>query len=612
MPACPARPRSEPQPSPRVATPPVHRALARPATFAVTFAVTLAVTLAGLLLPNACTAPPPTPRPPSPPPTTPLPMPATDPPAAPVAPPPIGSTADLSVVTPLRALTHRELLNTYADLLGRDFPDVSVLLPASPLSPEGFRVGLTPEHETVTHALFRAAAALARAAEPRLASLLPAGCATPAEPEASACAARFIADFGRRAFRRPLAAAEADALIALYQRRRGEGEAFGAAITTVLEALLQSPQLLYRWELGPDERLVNEADGVRLGPWQIASRLSYGLWETMPDERLLAAADSGELMQPARVLAEAARLLADPRAAGLLAEFHLQWLDVAGLPDQIKEGPVPAGATVWTPALVRSVLEESSRLAIDVYQGTGTDGSWRRLLTSPHAFVDAGLAAFYGVSGVVQGWQPVTLDPNRRGGLLTRAAFLAAHAGSDVGSPPRRGTTLLRRLFCIDVPPEGPEAVDVQPIALPPTATNRQRFEAHGLQNCARVCHDLIDPPGFAFEHYDGLGRFRSHDNGQAVNASAVIRLPTRTFAVTDALDLGAQIALFDEPRACLARRWFRHLAAREVQGGDAASLGEAVARFESTGFDLRALVTTLTATRAFRSRALSAGEARP
>src|SRR5262249_25847404 len=152
-----------------------------------------------------------------------------------------------------------------------------------------------------------------------------------------ACARQFVDTFGARAFRRPLAPADVDRLMKLFANGRGTLKlSFADSIGLLIEAMLQAPEFLYHWEapLVPSQR---EGAVVRLGPYEIASRLSYFLWGGMPDRDLFAAAAGNHLGTAAEVEAQARRLLADPRARPAVVAFFDDWLDLDSLGERTKD-----------------------------------------------------------------------------------------------------------------------------------------------------------------------------------------------------------------------------------------------------------------------------------
>src|SRR5262245_9628595 len=234
---------------------------------------------------------------------------------------------------PMRRLTNREYNNTVRDLLG-DLTHPANQFPSDRDHTFAFRRAgdLAVQDATL---LRTAAEALATASKPKLVANMLLPC-DPAMGE-DACAQKFITVFGQRAFRRPLAAAETTRLTTLYTTARTTLKlTFVDGISLLIEAILQSPQFLYHWEAVPTDQSIHEGAVVRLGPYQIASRLSYFMWGSMPDDALLADAAAGKLDTVAGVQTAARRLLTDPKAKETVSAFFADWLELDGLPDRTK------------------------------------------------------------------------------------------------------------------------------------------------------------------------------------------------------------------------------------------------------------------------------------
>jgi hypothetical protein len=529
------------------------------------------------------------------------PRPAADPG---LSPPPLHSD-DLPGAAPLRRLSRDEFARTLRDLLPLTAEDVA----ADQLSLRdnefpAFRTGALITDISEVHALLEIAEEVAHAATVHLSQLLQPACGGVPAGDAAAedrCAQIFLGAIARRAYRRPLDPPEIVALTDLFAARRAGGSTLSDAIEVTLQAILQSPQLLYHWE----SELTPVRDGqlVRFGPWEMASRLSYGLWGSMPDQILFDAAALGQLSTPTQIEAQARRLLADPRADTVLRDFHLQWLQLQDLPDVRREQPNFAS---WATAM----LDETAAFAVSVYRSSHP--KLGDLFTATRAFVNAPLAPIYGVPApTLPGLQPVELPAGQRAGILTRAAFLARYASWDTSNPVDRGTAVLRQVLCLDLPPDPPD-VPVPSGPPLPRATTRQRFEQHGREPCARACHDLIDPVGFAFEHYDGVGAYRTHENGEAIDSSGTLPLFAGAQHFMDAIEMSRQLVDGAEVRSCMARQWLRYLTGRLDVLGDQAALADARAVFARSDLDLVELIVALTKSRAFSHRTPSAGEVLP
>lgn len=502
-------------------------------------------------------------------------------------------------VLPLHRLSDAEYDNTVRDLLN-DTSQPATTFPADPRGESGFTVATDEVSPIHVSRYMYAAEQLAANAVKNLGKL--SSCDTAARGE-DACAQQLIADLGRRAFRRHLTDDEKSRLFSLYQSTRTGTLAYAYAdgIRVVIEAILQSPQFLYHWELGVP---VAKADGaVPLSADQIAARLSYFFWGSMPDDQLFAAVDNGQLATLDQVEQQARRLLADPRAADAVWRFSSEWLDIDKLPNITKD---PTAYPDFNPDLRAAMAAETQAF---VKWATLDDGHLDTLLTSNQSFLNETLAKLYGVSGVTgTALTKVALDPAQRMGILTQASFLTTQASTYESHPVKRGKEIWLHLACgqmgtppMNVPPPGP---------LAPGLTNRQRFEAHAMNTCAKGCHDILDPPGFAFESYDGMGRWRTTDENQPVDASGRTTLPKGTvIEFKNATDLIRGLAQADEVRRCFATQLVRFGLGRLENPGDAPVLDASYQTFQQSSFDIRELMVALATSPSFLYRAAAPGE---
>ncbi len=504
----------------------------------------------------------------------------------------------------LRRLTLLEYRNTLRDLLGVDNAPTLELAGDQQARTSGYTTGAAITTATDARRLLDGAERLAQAALPNLARQVP--CledAAAAEP----CARAFIVQFGRRAFRRPLVDEEVTRWLGLYQAQRepAAGATFSEAIVGVTMALLQSPNFLYRRELAPGAAL-RDGKFVRFNSYEMASRLSYSFWASMPDERLFALADAGKLQTSQSIQEEARRLLVHPKAKDVYADFAAQWLNLAPVVSAQK-----ATALNFTPEVGKAMLAETAAFVADIFMGPRATGRMDQLFTSNRTYVDETLAKLYGIPGVTgQALAPVTLDPKQRAGLFTQLTFLTMHGDSEGSFPTRRGAEIARRVLCheIDLPPDV-VVPDVKPPS--PGVTTRQRFEEHSKNPCAG-CHVMFDPLGFAFENYDGIGRYRTTDNGQPVDASGTLLLGSGPVTFKDAVEMLPALAASDEVRACMATQWMRYLIRREETRGDLPSLEGVQKAFRDSSYDLRELLVAIVSSDAFTRRTPAAGEVLP
>jgi len=278
---------------------------------------------------------------------------------------------------------------------------------------------------------------------------------------------------------------------------------------------------------------------------------------------------------------------------------------VTGLPDLVKNTAV---FTSYSPELAQSMMAETREFAANLV--TKGDARLETLLTSTSTFLDARLAGLYKVSGGGATLAPGMLNPDQRGGILTQASFLAAHGTSEESHPVKRGKTLADRLLCIDLPLPPDNVPDPKMPA--PNLSTRERYAEHGKNACATACHAIIDPLGFAFEHYDAVGGWRAMDGGKPVDASGSLELGGQQRSFKNAMELSALLAQAPEVRECMARQWLRFALRRHENPGDGASVATALEAFGKSGYDLRELMVALTKTRAFTHRVASMGEVLP
>jgi hypothetical protein len=428
-------------------------------------------------------------------------------------------------------------------------------------------------------------------------------CTNPAAAAEAACVTQFINTFGLKVFRRPLEAAEVSDAMTLFTTVRPL-TTFTESVAAIAKGMLQSASFLYHWEIGPTKPVAG-ADGlIPLTSWQIASRLASNLWNSKPDDALLQAAQAGQLATPTQVAAQAQRLIADPKHLRTLTDFHGQWLFNVGTRNFEFGAIMPLGAL--TQAAIDGLPTEFSSFLGSIYS-TG-DGTMKSLLTAPWAFVNKDLAAIYGVAPPATAFGKVMLDPSQRGGLFTQTAFLASFSYGQEPHPIFRGLSLYTKFLCGTFAPP-----PVLPPGIPMTSlkTSRQTFEAHGNQACAQSCHAVFDPPGFAFENYDGAGKFRVTDNGFPVDATGSFVTPGGTMlSFTNALDFMGKLAALPETALCTERQWTRYMLGRMETPAEVGSLQLAYQKGAATpGFSLRDMLTALVTSKAYMFRTLSPGE---
>ncbi|MDX2022985.1 MAG: DUF1592 domain-containing protein [Deltaproteobacteria bacterium] len=502
-------------------------------------------------------------------------------------------------VVPLRRLTKREYENTIRDLLGAP-ASYAAGYPVDDVSKHGFATA-TNTSELMATSTMEAADGLARFAVGKLNTLLP--CSTAGD---DACATSLIENLGQRAFRRPLLTSEKQELFALYNYGRKElALDFKGGVRVLLTAMLQAPQFLYHWEQG-EQSVAKQDDGsVSLGAYHLASRLSYFLWGSMPDAALFEAAANNRLSDPGERETQARRLLADAKGRGTVSDFFTQLLYLDGVVRAEKD---TQSHPEWTAAVRAAALLESQKFVQDVV--LDGDGTWRSLMTANGSFVDEPLGKLYGVTNVKgTSLAKADLPFSQRAGLLTRAAFLAAHSGptdTALVTPIHRGQTVRKRLLCQTIPPP---MANIQSRASSGTTT-RERLNSHVADPACAACHTLMDDLGFAFENYDATGRWRTMDNGKPVDASGIISaLDSGEPTFNNGLELAKLLANTPEVNECVASSLLRYGLGRMDTEGEAKSL---LGTLQGDELNVREALIKVAASRGFAFRLLSQGEVLP
>jgi mono/diheme cytochrome c family protein len=330
--------------------------------------------------------------------------------------------------------------------------------------------------------------------------------------EEPACARSILTTLTRRAFRRPVKEADILPLLAFYEKGRA-GADFDTGIQRALEALLVSPDFLFRFEQDPPKATAGKA--YPISDMELASRLSFFLWSSMPDDQLLDLAERGRLRNATVLQQQVQRMLADQKSDALISNFAGQWLHLRNV------------ETV-TPDPVIFAFDESLRAAFisetEMFVGSiiREDRSLLDLLTADHTFVNERLAEHYGIPKVYGSqFRRVTLtDPNRRG-LLGKGSILTVTSNPNRTSVVLRGKWVLENLLGTPPPPPPADVPELVAKAKDGKALSlRAQMEQHRSNAVCAACHARMDPIGFALENYDGVGKWRDEDAGIPIDAS--------------------------------------------------------------------------------------------
>lgn len=397
--------------------------------------------------------------------------------------------------------------------------------------------------------------------------------------------AAFVRTFGRRAFRRPLTDAEFTKYQALYttgSTMEGTGTAFSKGASLVIQAMLQSPNFLYRSELAPK--------GAALNGYEMASKLSFIIRGTTPTDADLDAAASGKLDSAEGAAEHATRMLEEPAAAEVFKQFHGSMLHFSQYNTIDKTG-VPE----YRPAL-NADYETSSYMFFDrIFK---KNLGLKDILTSTIGFVSPALAPFYGVTAPASGFAEVDLGPDRPG-YFTQLPYLTLHGLNADPDSILRGRDINLGFLCITLGP--PAAVPAIP-ALKPGQTNRERI-SDLTSGCGGACHNsYLNPIGFAFEAYDGMGRLRTTDNGKPVDASGSYPFAEGLKTFSGPAELMAQMAEGSQAHSCYSKKLASFMLQRSIVASDIPLLETMQATSKTAS--VKELIVSLVKNPAFRTRA--------
>lgn len=522
---------------------------------------------------------------------------------------PVGTIGEDDIPTPstrFRRLTHDEWANTVRDLLRLgDGPITdSIITTAESFLADPVQGGFIFEgngdalevDSARWRAYQRAAASIAEQVvsdSTLLDVLVPAGAS---DDERGAA---FIASWGERAHRRPLSQAEVESYREIFELGKtsySEHSGLAGGVRLAIESILQSPYFLYRVERSDDAR----SGVVPLDSYERATRLSYFFWGTMPDDALFEAAGSGALDTVDGVRAQAARLVADARAKDTVISFFEKVLEVE------RYSRIAPSASAF-PGVSASQLGPSAEAeTVNFLGGVMYDdaGGLHELLTSTKTFVNEQLASIYGLDGTFDDtFQEVELDGSQRAGVFTQVGFLASHATSVDPDPIHRGVFIARRVSCIPImaPPDS-----IPPLPTPSGQSNRQlvteHTEAEGTS--CRNCHvSIINPFGFAYEHYDAIGAFRTEDRSHPVDSRTEVMVDGGTAVVQNAVELAQVLSDSKNVHECMLGHLIAFAQGRSTSLEDSALIEQLGSASRDSAASFRDLLVELAVADSFLNR---------
>lgn len=499
----------------------------------------------------------------------------------------------------LRRLTHSQYNHTVRDLLGDQ------TAPANQFPPEDFVNGFRNQIQAqnlpplLIEAYSTAAEKLARntfrGGDTR--GLIPCKAATPI------CRARFVREFGLKAFRRPLGPAEQRR----YETLMASQPNLIKGAELVLEAILQSSSFLFRLE---------DTSDPKWQPYVTANRLSYAIWDTMPDAELLAAAARGDLNSIQGMDRSMRRLLDHPRAKEALNEFVSQWFRFDRVLTASKDRRKYPQFTRETAV---AMTEEARKFVGEL---VWNDRNFMELFTADYGYPNSDLAAIYGVAAPSREFERVAFPQgSERAGLLGQALFLAITAKPEDSSPTARGLFVREQFLCQHVPdPPASVNTNLPPVTEARPQTNRDRMSEHATNPSCATCHKLIDPIGFGLERFDAIGARREkfqlefagarkgQEEGRSRRQMKKVELEIDPAGYVAGVagsefrspsQLGSVLARSEQCQECVVKQYFRYIAGRVETPADRPVIRRVYDEFRRSDYRFKELIAALMRARA-------------
>jgi hypothetical protein len=399
-----------------------------------------------------------------------------------------------------------------------------------------------------------------------------------------------------RAWRRPVSPEEIDRLykfVALSFAQNGESAKAGLSLA--IQALLVSPEFLFRIEL--DDSTGGDGPSPMPADYKLASRLSYFLWSSMPDDELFKAAAADQLHESGTLVAQVRRMLADPKAQAFTKNFAGQWLTLRNLQEA---APSPEKFPLFSDSLRAAMREETERFFASV---VAEDRSIFDFIDADFTFVNEELAALYGLPGVIgPEFRRVTLDPAQRGGVLTQASVLTVTSYADRTSPVQRGKWIMENILNTPPPPPPPNVPPIEAAAKQhPGASMRFVLEQHRVDPACASCHQRMDPLGLAFENYDAIGRWRTRDGEFDVDAAGVLPDGKKFNGARELRAILRQRS--DDFRRCLVEKLLTYALGRGLGYRDRAAVAGICAAVKRDGDRFSSLILAIVQSEAFQPR---------
>lgn len=395
----------------------------------------------------------------------------------------------------------------------------------------------------------------------------------PNDPKREAKIMAFSREFVTTAFRRPLTKTQKVTYVDAHFEATDKLE---DAVKRVVLLTIKSPRFLYLGLGG------NRPDG-----FTVAERLAFGLWDSLPDGDLMQAAGNDGLRTREQVVRMARGMLGDPRSRAKMQDFFYHWLQLDHSEDLSKDAEI---FPEFTPEIIADLRTSLALFLEEVVWGPESD--YRNLLLADYLYLNDRLARFYGVDGPSkEAFAKVPFNPDRRSGVLTHPYLLAAFSYPKSTSPIHRGVFLTRNIVGRALNPP-PKAVSFNDAEFEPGLTMREKVAELTRPDACQTCHSIINPLGFSLEHYDAVGRFRTHERDRPIDSTSdYIAKDGQTIALTGARDV-AQYAAASEPgQKAFIEQLFHQVTKQPVLAYGPGVMHELHQSFVASHFNIRELM---------------------
>jgi hypothetical protein len=420
------------------------------------------------------------------------------------------------------------------------------------------------------------------------------------------CARSAVESLMERAYRRPVSESELEVKMGLVNLAQQEGDSVEEGVRLALEAILASPDFLFRIEQdgkpAPAQAKASVPNADRIGGYELASRLSYFLWASMPDDELFQAAKTGSLHTPDGLERQVRRMLVDPKAANLADNWAAQWLQLRNLG---RTKPDPERFPTVDDELLDAMRRETNLFVKEIIH---EDHSILDFIDAPFTYLNGPLARHYGISGIDgEEFQRVVVDGVQRSGVLTQGAIMTVSSYPTRTSPPVRGKWVLENLLGTPPPPPPPNVPALDESKEAEVMTLRRRLQRHRQDPSCSPCHNLMDPIGFGLESYDAVGAWRTHDGEALIDTSGV--LPDGKFS-QGAKDLKqvlkSQSGAFTRN---VSEKLLTYALGRGLERYDQPTVDDVVAQVGARDYKFSALVMEIVESAPFQMRTLAGAQ---